>query len=485
MIDGSSIIGALGVGSGVNMARLASDLSQAQFAVRQERLVGRGEQLDRQISAASSLKNSLSVLASSLGDRVRTGDLATRAIVANSSLAEAKVAPGTKTGSQYSLEVMQLAAAQSLVSPIFASGGTAMGGGSITIRFGTIADGRFVANPQQTFATIALADDATLEDVAQAVNRASTGVTAYLVPSGGGTRLMLKGEDGANSGFIIETEARSSQTVNPILGGDSSTTSPLAQLAWEPQSGDATRLTARALDARYRLDGLERTSASNTLGEVAPGLSLKLTGALPGVPTTISLSNPTASIAASMQDLVGALNTVASDLRTAMAPNTGDLSSDPGARLLRTKLSRLAGEAVMPNAANDAPRTLSDLGLVIERDGSFRLDADRLQATLRRDPAGSAAMFGTGLHGVYATFDRLARAASRSGDPGSLGGSIARFTRLAANVTERREELTGKEEALRTAMIARFAKADTRVTASQSTLSFLQAQIEVWNGESR
>ena len=71
---------------------------------------------------------------------------------------------------------------------------------------------------------------------------------------------------------------------------------------------------------------------------------------------------------------------------------------------------------------------LADLGLATNRDGTFRLDSARLIATLQASPSGVAAMFTTGIHGVYATLDRLSRTASSATDPGSLGASLARYT---------------------------------------------------------
>src|SRR5690606_5479052 len=126
-----------------------------------------------------------------------------------------------------------------------------------------------------------------------------------------------------------------------------------------------------------------------------------------------------ADISTEMQDLVGALNEVVGDLRAATNPTSGDLARDPGARALQRTFSELGTHVIMPGASVDAPRTLADLGLAIERDGSFRLDAARLQAVLARDPEGVAAMFTTGLNGIYATFDRISRGASSTGDPGS------------------------------------------------------------------
>jgi flagellar hook-associated protein 2 len=146
-------------------------------------------------------------------------------------------------------------------------------------------------------------------------------------------------------------------------------------------------------------------------------------------------------------------------------------------------MSELSGQVVMPNAAAGTPRTLSDLGLAIQRDGTFRLDSARLQDTLERDPAGAAAMFTTGLYGVYATLDKMARAASASSDPGSLGGSIARYQSKSKDVSEATAKLADQQEALRASMVARFAQADTRIGQSKSTLSFLQSQIAAWNAQ--
>jgi flagellar hook-associated protein 2 len=184
-----------------------------------------------------------------------------------------------------------------------------------------------------------------------------------------------------------------------------------------------------------------------------------------------------------MQDITGALNEIVSELRSAIDPLTGPLSRDAGARALRSELSALGSLVVMPNAPDGAPRTLAELGLAIERDGSFRFDNDTLTDALERDPAGVAAMFTTGINGIYATIDRMARSNSMASDPGSLAGSIARYEKQTDQLNRDMEKLAEKQEALRSSMVARFASADARVAASQSTLSFLQSQIDIWNSQ--
>lgn len=471
MTETSSIVSALGGGSGVDMVALANNLADAQFQLRTERLAARSETLERQISAASSLKNSLSLLASALGDRVRTGDLSVAPQIANGSVATVSSPAGATGSGSYSLEVLSLAATQTLSSPAFADSTAVVGAGTLTFRFGETSGASFAEDASHAAVTVDIASGSTLADIASAINAKKAGVSAYVAQTAQGAQLVLKGPEGAKNGFIVEAV----ETVGE---------EGLAALAWNPAAGgDPARLLSASADAQFKLDGLVMSSASNSTGTVAPGISLKLTGTNVGAPTTISFSSPVANISAAMQDLVSALNEVAGDLRAATDPLSGDLARDSGARALKRTFSELAGQIIMPGATGDAPRTLADLGLATERDGSFRLDTARLKATLERDPAGAAAMFTTGLHGVFATFDKMARTASSTGDPGSLAGSISRYQKQSKQLSDDSAKLADQQERLRATLVGRFAAADTRISASKSTLSFLQSQIDAWNAQ--
>lgn len=466
-METSNIIGSLGAGSGINMAQLAADLSAAQFQGRADRLVAKGELLDRQISSAATLKNALSTLAGSLGDRVRTGDLASAPQVASSAVATASAPFGTFGRGTYSLEVTQIARRQVLAGPAVTSAADVIGAGTLTIRFGTVG-AAFTADAAQDPVAITIPSGSTLTDISAAINGAGEGLSAYVAQTVDGPRLVIKGPEGANSGFVIEA----AETVGE---------EGLAALAWEPVTGAPANLLETAQDAAFELDGLPMTSASNQTGQIAPGLQLTLKATNIGSPTQISFGNPSANIQTAMADLVGALNEIAAGLAEATNIESGDLRGDPGARALKQVLSQLAGTVVMPGASADTPRTLADLGLATERDGKFRLDTVRLSASLARDPEAVAAMFTNGLYGVYGTVDKLARDAASTGNPGSLGGSIARYERLAAETESTAAALIEKQENLRITMVARFARSESRIAASQSTLTFLQQQIDAWN----
>ena len=463
----SALITSLGGGTGVDMSALANNLAAAQFAAKADRLAQQSETLDRQISAASNLKSMMLNFSSSLGTRVRAGDLSPQPVVANANVAKASLSGAARPKGSFSLEVTRLATTQTLASPAFAAATTPVGAGSLTLRFGTVAGSSFTEDTAHAAVTVSIASGATLADVASAINGAGAGVTAFVANTTAGAKLVLKGAEGAANGFTLEA------TETPGEEG-------LAALAWTP-AGDATRLLSSAGDAAFKLDGLAMSAASNRVTDAIPGLNLELTATNSGVPTQISFADTSTAITGAMQDLVSALNEMAAQLKTDTDPLTGDLARDSGARLLRRSLAQLGSTVVMPNAVTGEPKTLAEIGLSTQRDGSYQLDSARLTAALKASPDGVAAMFTNGLYGVFATIDGIARRAGSTSDPGALGGSISRYTKLKTQVSTQQDDISTKQEALRTQLVSRFAKMNSNVGSSKSTLSFLQNQIDAWN----
>lgn len=465
-----SLVTALGAGSGVDMVELANNLAQAQFAARTDRLAAKSELLDKQISAASNLKSMLLTLSTSLGDRVRQGDLSPQPQIANSAVAQGSLTGSTQPKGTYTLEVTALAKSQAITSAPYTAPTDLVGSGTLTLRFGTVAGGAFTADGARDAVDIEIAAGATLKDVATAINSKNTGVTAYIANTVDGPQLVLKGAEGANNGFVLEaTEA----------SGDPG----LTNLAWNPSTPNVPqRVLGTASDAAFNIDGLSMTSGSNTVADAIPGVSLKLTATNIGAPTNITFSNPGSAITSTMQDLTSVLNEVATALRAATDPKTGDLARDPGAKAMQRAFSTLAGSIIMPSAAEGTPSTLADLGLSTQRDGSFILDTARLAATIARDPEGVAAMFTNGVNGVFAAVDNISRNASKVSDPGTLAGSLSRYSTQLLQVNEDKAKIAEQQETVRARLAARFAVSDSQVNAMKSTLTFLQNQIKAWNG---
>ena len=469
----SSIITRLGAGSGIDMAQLARDLAEARYAQRIARLESRSETLQARISSAATLRSTLSELASALGDRIRTGDLAARAQIGNSSVAIPGVVTGAVPSGSYSLEVEQLAASQTLVLPAYSSASDLVGEGTLTIDFGTVSGGSFTADAGRTALTIEVSGTTTLAELATSINGSGEGLTAYVANGTSGAQLVIKGADGASNGFTLTGSGASASGGTPAAGN-------IDFLGWAPAS-DSGQLRETAVDALYELDTVALTSQSNTLSGLPGGLTLTLTGTNPGAPTQISFSSPTTSISAVMSDFVDALNDVARLLQESADPLGGELGSDPGARRLKRELAQLASATIMPGATSGEPSTLADLGLTTNRDGTFTLNNDRLSETLAASPEGAAAMFTTGVFGVYAAMDDLARAMGVKSDPASLAGSVERYTSQSTRISEQLEDITAKQDALRLQLVTQLTRSEQRITSSQSTLTFLESQIAIWN----
>ena len=190
-----------------------------------------------------------------------------------------------------------------------------------------------------------------------------------------------------------------------------------------------------------------------------------------------------------MTDLVSALNEIATQINSSTDSKTGELSRDSGALALKRTFQQLTSTILMPNAADGEPKTLSDLGVSIQRDGTYTLDNARLAKTLAANPTATAAMFGNGINGIFATISKIStNMASTSTDTKSYGAtlanSIASLTKQKTQVTDAQTKLSDQQDTLRTQLIARFSAADTSIGASKSTLSFLKNQIAAWNGTS-
>jgi flagellar hook-associated protein 2 len=390
----------------------------------------------------------LSSLASSLGTRVREGDLAVSPTITNSAVAT--VSKGTLTGRGTStLEVTQLAKGQTLVSPTWPldqRGGIGHVHAALRHRGQRCVHRRYQPQPgryhadQQRYAGT----------LAQKINAAGAGVGLCRHRIG-------RGATGDQAAPMARPTVSRSKPRRMMA-------TPPCPPSWTPGS-DATRLKSTATDAAYTLDGVARTSTSNTITDAAPGLTLKLTGTNAGSPTTIGFSDPSSAIQTAMTDLVDALNQIVSTLTTDTDATNGSLNNNAGARSLRQTLTTLASKVVMPNAAAGQPSTLSDLGVKINRDGTFSLDTDVLSKTLAKSPDGVSAMFTNGLYGVYATFDGISRSVASTADPGSLGGVIAALNTKQTTLATQLSDLQTKQETLRTQLVTRYAALATRFPA--------------------
>ncbi len=467
---GAALVTSLGLGTGIDMTTMATEIAQASYAGQTSALATQLSQVQVKISEAGQLKSDMLSLASSLGTLVDSGGLASTPTVSNSAVATASLPLGSSgANTSYNLEVDALASPQVLSSPAYSSANATTGSGTLTFNFGTITNGSFAADPSQSSVSVTIPSGATLSQVATAINESGAGISAYVATTANGAQLVMKGATGADSAFTVSATENS---------GDPG----LSSLAWDPSTASSSTLAESASDAQFKLDGISQSSSSNTITNVAPGLSLSLTGTNVGNPTTVTYSNPSSNITSAMTNLTSALNSLVTELNTDTTPSAnGDLSNDSGAQQMSRQLSELAGMTIMPNAAAGAPSTLADLGLVVNKDGSFTLNSTTLSNALATNPSAVAGMFTNGLYGVYGTIEGMSETLTSSTDPGSLAGSVTQYTALQTSITAQQSTVATEQSDMRTRLINQYATANASVAESKSTLTYLQNQIAAWN----
>ncbi|WP_136163007.1 flagellar filament capping protein FliD [Sphingomonas flavalba] len=383
----TSITSALGVGAGIDTAKLVSDLISAQFDGKAKALADQDSALTARISAVSALKSGISSFSTSLNSLLASGMLMTQPVSSDTGIVTSSALAGAHLGNfAAEVEVRQLAAGQLLTSAPVAAGRTApVGTGSLTFTFGAAswadtAMTGFAADPDRAPVTIAIgSDNNSLAGIAQAINAANIGVTATIVAGEGGASLSLKGPTGAAMAFTVDVAE---------TPGDEG----LAALAFNPGAAGMT-LGRKAVDSIVAVDGIVAQRATNSIDDLIPGVQLNLIKAAAGTTVSLTAKRPTDAIGQAVNDFASAYNELKSLLKTDTDPKTGMLNGDPAVRAMAQRLATLTSTQLLANVPAGAPKTLAEIGVRTNRDGTLSVDSAALNKALANWPDVVEAMF--------------------------------------------------------------------------------------------
>ncbi len=457
----ASIVKTLGSGSGLDTAAIVAALVDAQYSVKNKQLSDKSDALTAQISAVAKLKSGITSFDAALKTLVKGGSLATQPTSsATSVLTIAATGSVSVAGLNARVTVGRLAAAQAATTNTAVSRTAAFRAGTLNVTIGGTT----------TPITIGSAD-ATLDGVAARINAAGVGLTATIVTDSGGARLTIKGASGAANAFTID-----GADTDPSATGMS-----LANLA-VGASATGTTIGTTAADAEVTLDGATFRRATNSVTDLIPGVRLDLQGT--GA-TTLGATPPTANISSAVSDFVSAFNELHTTLATELDPKTGELRADPAARDLIRSLGSLTTTALSTNTTG-APRTLADLGIRTERDGSLSVDAVALTRALARYPDAVEAMFadGTGASGGGLSAALSAIATKATDRTYGFDAESTSYTDAKQKISDAQTAAAAAATAMSTRLTAQFATMDTRVAAYKSTQDFLKQQVDAWYAKS-
>jgi flagellar hook-associated protein 2 len=158
------------------------------------------------------------------------------------------------------------------------------------------------------------------------------------------------------------------------------------------------------------VDGINISSASNTVSGAVPGLTFNLLSADPGVDVSLGVAPDTTQAASAINQFVTDYNKVIADLNsqfTFSGTSEGVLSTDSTIRNLQSEVLGALSYTYTPASGTTTVPNLSSLGISVNNDGTLTVDSSTLQSTLQNNFSDVQTFFqGTTLNGFANTLDQ-------------------------------------------------------------------------------
>jgi flagellar hook-associated protein 2 len=443
----NALITSTGIGSGLNISGIVAALTNAEGAAQQTQLTNQQDTLNAQVSAFGTFSSALSTLQATLSTLETPSDLAGfTATVGNTSVASA-TADNTAVGGTYSLAVQNLATTSILTSQPVTNASAQVGTGTLQLSVGG----------KSTSITIDSSDD-TLAGIAAAINGASgnPGVTASIITSTDGSRLVLSGTATGTANAVSVTETDGSTGLAAITN--------LTQ-------------TQAAQDANFTINGYAGTSASNVVVGAISGVTINLSQATTAnTPTTLTVAADTSAAQTSIGTFVTAVNGVLASIQSltgydASTQTAGPLNGNATLQSFQNQLENILDEFTA--GGSGGINSLADLGITANAQGSLDSDSTTLGNALSSNLTAVGNLLG-GPNGIATKINSLVN--SYTG-PGGLIATINQGLQTGLTDVSQQQTLLNAELATYSATLtAQYNAMDAAVAALKQTQTYLTAE---------
>ena len=446
----SNVANSLGVGSGLNTAQLVTDLLAASQGAKLSQLNQRSQLNSSRISAMAATQSAITTFSAAVKETLNGQGFVGDLVSGRQDLAIASVLEGSRPeGLPASVEVVQVAVAQREISDVFATASTAVGERTLTIN-----------NSGGSFDIVIDSSNNSLAGMRDAINASNSGVTAMILTDKAGSRLVMEAQEGVDSAFTV-TQSGASPAMN------------LTNIA-------------TPLDSIIRIDGIELNNSSNTVTGAIPGVQISLLAAQAGTTFTINGASEPLDVRGLVTEFVTAYNELRRSLNEATKPGLeggsgGPLAGDRGAREVIRKLSQMTSTQLTD--VGDF-KTLADIGVRTENDGTLSIDNTRLDAALALDSGAIKLMLEPAVTtetqiGLSGALDAIATALKS--DSGALTVAQQRLETIRESIAEAREKINEDGEKLREQLQTTFAGLERQLSILRSTQSYVEQQFASFN----
>jgi len=449
-------ISSAGLGSGLDINSLVSQLVQAERAPASGRLTTRETRVNSKLSAYGTLKSTIAEFQESLKKLKKIETFQNRsAKVTDESLLKA-TGGATATPGNYRVIVESLAATQKLASPAYASSSDVVGTGQL----------QFSANGKSFNVDITGANN-TLAGIRDAINGASgnPGIKASIVNATTGSHLVITA---AGSG--------TAQAMTIAVSGGTGT---LGNLAYDPGAGsNPTTVQVAASDARIDLDGFKITSATNVFSNAIEGVTLTAAKVDLGKPVDITVANDSTASKTAVDQFVSNYNKLQTKLNELTAYNAssksaGQLQGDALTSRLASQLRNELNTAL--SGVDDDLNTLTELGVTsATKTGVLSVNATTLDKLVSERFEDVAALF-TGDNGLAARMNKMLD--NFSSNEGSIAARTKSLQGEQKSLASQREALDLRMSQLESRYMKQFTALDTMMSNMASTSAFLSQQL--------
>lgn len=437
------------VGSGLDVASLVQQLVSAERAPADARLDRTDRRLKAELSAVGVLRSAFGALKSAAAAATSRDILLARKATVPEGAGFAASATSSAALGRYQVEVRALASAHKLTSAAHGSVDAPIGSGRLTLTTGAT--------------TLEIDIDSatgTLAGIRDAINAkaAGKGVTATIVKADDGHHLVLNAVDTGIANALRITAS----------GGDGG----LAAFDYAPPAA-STMVSRDATDALVRIDGMDRTSASNTISDALGGVSITLTKAEPGTVRELSIASDTTAQKNAAKNFVNAFNASIASIATHTAYNTSTgvaaaLNGDAMARGISRDLRALVSGDVAD---------LKAAGITIGKDGTLKLDDAAFDVAMSKDPQLAARLFGSEAGSLAKRVEKTLEGVLAS--DGALGARSQGLDGRSRTLGKQRADLDLRMKAVENRYRTQFTALDTLMTKLNSSMSFLQQQLGI------
>ncbi|MFA5704504.1 MAG: flagellar filament capping protein FliD [Advenella sp.] len=449
-------ISSIGVGSGLDLSTLLDGFRTSEESVLST-ITQRKSTENARLSAYGQLSSAVEKLQTAAkafeGDTTFGQYTASQTGESFSASASSSAVAGS-----YRIKVESLASTQTLIANGVADKAAANGTGGV-VKF-TLENGEVK--------TLDLSGKGTsLEEIAKAINTdKELGLSASIMNDGSGTpyRLMISTTATGTKAAISDITVEGNTDLGALL--------------------NKTGMTEQAAtDAVIEINGIKVSQATNKLEDVIQGVTLNVSK-VDTEAQTLTVTRNDDKTKSAINEFINAYNNVQKFIKSSTAYTEGAggsiLNGDNTARTVQTRLS---GIMSFQSSNGGAFKTLSDLGIRTQADGTIKLDDAKFSKALAENRDDIAKLFQDKTNGIATYTQDITKGLINSTSGIVTTASNGAKTRI-EDLDSQYERKQAQIEATMERYRAQFTALDSLVAKMNGTSAYLSQQLSMWNTSS-